>query len=134
MSALRVHPPPSRLLAMVIACAALVFGGAHLAPAGPLSMDKIAHFDDGTLVPKASLVYVSGGGPGAWSLTVIGTTTDFNFVAILGSSNQPGTAANAQIQMTAFNLVDKATDGKEHQFGLLFSDKDFSMPAGSPLT
>jgi hypothetical protein len=134
LSALRVHPPPSRVLAMVFACAALVFGGANLAHAGPLSMDNIAIFDDGTLVPKASLVYVPGGAPGAWSLTVTGTTPDFNFVAILGSSNQPGTAANAQIQMTSFDLVDKATDGKKHEFILLFSDKDFSMPGGSPLT
>src|SRR5262249_4240364 len=134
MSALRVHPPPSRLLAMVIACAALVFGGANLAHAGPLSMDNIAIADDGGLFPKASFVYVPGGGPGEWSLTVIGTTLNFNVVALLGSSNQPGTAANAQIQMTAFNLVDKAMDGKEHTFVMLISDKDFSNPGGSPLT
>ncbi len=134
MSLLRVHPPPGRLLAMAFLCLALVFGGANLAHAGPLSMDNIAIFDDAILVPKASLAYLPTGTPGAWALTVIGTTTHFDFVAILGSSNQPGTDKNAQIQMTTFKLVDKASDGKEHEFIMFFSDKDFSKPGGSPMT
>jgi PEP-CTERM motif len=133
MSVSKFRPPPGRLFAIACICAAILFGGANPAQAGPLSMDNIAIFDDGVLVPKASLAYVPGGGPDAWSLTVVGATTDFNFIAILASSNQPGTGGSAQIQMNAFNLLDKAIDGKEHTFILIFSDKDFAKPDGSTL-
>lgn len=119
---------------MAFLCLALVFGGANLAQAGPLTSANIAVFDDSTEGAKASLVYAPGGVPGDWSLTVLGTTPNFNFVAILASSNQPGTATDAQIHMTTFRLIDKATDGKEHQFTLIFSDKDFKSPAGTPMT
>jgi hypothetical protein len=132
MKGLRYHPPPGRLLAIACLCAALLLGGPNLAQAGPLSAANVMVLDDG--VPVPGLVFVPGGAAGAWSLTIIGSSADFSFVALLSGSNQPGTTKNGNITLDAFNLRDKATDGLAHKFTFEFSDKGFTMPVGSLAT
>jgi len=129
---LKYHPPPGRLLAIASLCAALLLGGTNLAQAGPLSAANVHVLDDGVAVP--GLFFVPGGGPGGWSLMIVGSSTDFSFVALLSASNQPGTATMGNITLSAFNLKDTATDGNPHKFTFEFSDKGFTMPVGSSAT
>jgi hypothetical protein len=88
-------------------------------------------FDDGAPVTVSA---VGMGSAGDWTLMVTGMGTNFSFDMVLASSNQPGTGSQASIKMTTFNVLDIASDGKSHTFKVLFSDHDFSMPSGSPLT
>jgi len=132
MKVLKYHPPPGRLLAIACLCAALLLGGTNLAQAGPLTAANVHVLDDGA--PVAGLVFLSGGGPGAWSLTIVGSSADFSFVALLSASNQPGTATMGNITLSAFNLKDTATDGNPHKFTFEVSDTGFKMPVGPSAT
>ena len=132
MKVFKYHPPPGRLLGIACLCAALVLGGANMAQAGPLGAANIMVLDDGVAVGGLSIM--GGGVAGDWTLTVSGTSKDFNFVAFLGASNQPGTATNAQLQLTAFNVMDKATDGVTHTLSIVFSDVGFTKPPGQIAT
>jgi hypothetical protein len=132
MKVFKYHPPPGRLLGIACLCAALVLGGANMAQAGPLGAANIMVLDDGA--PVGGLSIVGGGSTGNWTLTVTGASTDFSFTTILGASNQPGTTTNAQLQLTAFNVVDTATDGKTHTLSIVFSDVGFTKPVGSMAT
>src|SRR5262249_17103449 len=124
MRILKYHPPPGRLLAIACLCVALLLGGTNLAQAGPLSAANVHVLDNG--VPVAGLTFIPGGGPGAWSLTIIGSSADFSFVALLTGSNQPGTTTNGNITLNAFNLIE--TSGGTNTFRLEFSDNNFKMP------
>jgi len=129
MKILKYHPPPGRLLAIACVCAAVLFGGANLAQAGPLTGANMMIFDDGAPV---AYVPMSKGSSGKWELDAFGSSTDFAF-SIVAKSNQPGTAANANIQLIAI-VTDTATDGKAHMLSIQFSDTAFKMPSGSMAT
>src|SRR5262249_1451686 len=129
MRILKYHPPPGRLLAIACLCVALLLGGTNLAQAGPLSAANVHVLDDGVAVPAAMLTFVPGGSAGAWSLTILGSSADFSFVALLTRSNQTWTTINGNITVNAFNLIE--TSGGTHTFRLEFSDNNFKMPVGS---
>jgi hypothetical protein len=100
--------------------------------AGPLSSANIKVYDDGTDVTGSpSLSFVGFGGPGAYSLLVIGSTTNFSFSSIQGSSNQPGTSTLAMIGTSEFSVTARNSGG--HTLKILFSDNGFSNPPSGPV-
>lgn len=98
--------------------------------AGPLSSTNMQIYDDG--VPVGGLTYAPGGAPGGWSLIVTGTSTNFSFTAVIGTSNQPGGPFGANLQTSQVSV--KATGPGSHTFSIKFSDKNFVAPVGSMIT
>jgi hypothetical protein len=103
----------------------LLFGVASV-QAGPLLPGNVIIKDDG--VPVPGLVYVPGGVPGGWNMSVFdsGTAPDFSFTVLVAQSNQPGAPPSSFIQQTQVSVAQKTAG--VHTFSVELSDTTFLFP------
>ena len=148
MNSSKYRALPNPLLTIVCLGVAMLFGIAIPVQAGPLTgpsgapggtlafpntgPSNIKIYDDGVLV-TSGISYTGSGSAGNWTLTVTGSSTNYNFTSVIGTSNQPGdTTFGATIGTSETNVTQKTTG--PHTFELVLSDKGFTAPIGAGLT